>query len=226
MPRPVAIDRLQVLETGCGQGYGVLAMARHGVQASAGVDLAGADTGTIAERPMVLRRLHAADPHIAARVEIATADIGRMPFDDVRFDLVHSNAVLEHVHDLPRALKEMARVVKPGGMMIHAFNPFFGCTGGHAVCTLDLPWGHARLNRDDFLRYHDIHRPHERAVAERMFEHHFPTPRIALLHVEQILAAAGFSVLSWREHWRPNHLPSSDVCREVNAVYPSASLPE
>lgn len=42
-----------------------------------------------------------------------------IPFDDDTFDFVVSSNVLEHVRELPLLLKEMRRVLKPGGRLIH-----------------------------------------------------------------------------------------------------------
>lgn len=41
------------------------------------------------------------------------------PLPDASVDVIYSCAVLEHVHDLERAFSEMARVLKPGGIMYH-----------------------------------------------------------------------------------------------------------
>lgn len=46
------------------------------------------------------------------------ADILNLPFKDKEFDLVFCNHVLEHVEDDNRAMKELFRVMKPGGMGI------------------------------------------------------------------------------------------------------------
>ncbi len=51
-------------------------------------------------------------------------DIHRMPFDDNSFDSVLCNHVLEHVNDDIAAMKEIARVLKPGGFAILQV-PFF-----------------------------------------------------------------------------------------------------
>lgn len=51
-------------------------------------------------------------------------DIHRMPFEDSTFDAVLCNHVLEHVADDIRAMKEIARVLKPGGFAILQV-PFF-----------------------------------------------------------------------------------------------------
>jgi len=46
----------------------------------------------------------------------------QMPFADNFFDIVFSNEVLEHVQDDRKAVQEMLRVLKPGGVVI-AFTP-------------------------------------------------------------------------------------------------------
>ena len=46
------------------------------------------------------------------------ADILQLPFEDNCFDLVFCNHVLEHIEDDARAMAELYRVMKPGGMGI------------------------------------------------------------------------------------------------------------
>jgi ubiquinone/menaquinone biosynthesis C-methylase UbiE len=53
-----------------------------------------------------------------------------MKFPSDQFDLIYSASVLEHIHDLEKSLLEMARVLRPGGMMIHEFPSYFAPDGG------------------------------------------------------------------------------------------------
>ena len=46
------------------------------------------------------------------------ADICNLPFDDNAFDVVFCNHVLEHITDDTKAMQELYRVLKPGGMGI------------------------------------------------------------------------------------------------------------
>jgi predicted SAM-dependent methyltransferase len=46
------------------------------------------------------------------------ADICHLPFEDNRFDLIFCNHVLEHIPDDRKAMQELYRVMKPGGMGI------------------------------------------------------------------------------------------------------------
>ncbi|MFI5829827.1 methyltransferase domain-containing protein [Streptomyces sp. NPDC051578] len=53
----------------------------------------------------------------AAPVEFATADVHALDFPDDSFDVVHAHQVLQHVGDPVRALREMRRVCRPGGIV-------------------------------------------------------------------------------------------------------------
>jgi ubiquinone/menaquinone biosynthesis C-methylase UbiE len=51
-------------------------------------------------------------------VEFDVADVCALPFDDATFDAVRSERVLQHVDDPRLAVREMARVVRPGGRVL------------------------------------------------------------------------------------------------------------
>lgn len=52
-----------------------------------------------------------------ANVEFAVADVHALDYPDNSFDVVHAHQVLQHVGDPVRALREMYRVTKPGGIV-------------------------------------------------------------------------------------------------------------
>jgi ubiquinone/menaquinone biosynthesis C-methylase UbiE len=58
----------------------------------------------------------------AARFNWQTADIQELPFEDNRFDMVVANFMLYHVPDIQKGLREVARVLKPGGVLHSATN--------------------------------------------------------------------------------------------------------
>jgi ubiquinone/menaquinone biosynthesis C-methylase UbiE len=57
----------------------------------------------------------AARATLGDRAEYAVADVRDLPFADESFDAVIANHMLFHVEDRPRALGELARVLRPGG---------------------------------------------------------------------------------------------------------------
>jgi ubiquinone/menaquinone biosynthesis C-methylase UbiE len=44
-----------------------------------------------------------------------------LPFEDATFDLAYSFKVLAHIPDIEKALSEMSRVLRPGGMLVAEF---------------------------------------------------------------------------------------------------------
>jgi SAM-dependent methyltransferase len=71
-----------------------------------------------------------------------------MFFRDQMFDLVFSNAVLEHVKCPEEVFSEMYRVLKVGGYAYHHWNPFASLEmGGHDIgIPFHFPWAHLRLS--------------------------------------------------------------------------------
>ncbi len=52
-----------------------------------------------------------------SNLSFASADVQALEFPDAGFDVVHAHQVLQHVADPVRALSEMRRVCKPGGIV-------------------------------------------------------------------------------------------------------------
>jgi demethylmenaquinone methyltransferase/2-methoxy-6-polyprenyl-1,4-benzoquinol methylase len=62
-----------------------------------------------------LRARLVADPGLAARIEPVEGQAERLPFDDGAFDALTFTYLLRYVDDPAATLRELARVVKPGG---------------------------------------------------------------------------------------------------------------
>ncbi len=95
---------LKVLEVGVGAGTDFVNWVRQGAIAT-GVDLTPEGVALTRER-LALEGL-TADVHVA--------DAENLPFPDATFDLVYSYGVLHHSPDTRRAVREVHRVLKPGG---------------------------------------------------------------------------------------------------------------
>lgn len=109
MPQALGYDEtagLDVLDVGCGQGIDLASYA------SAGARVTGID---LTPRHVQLAREHMAAMGLAGTV--VEGDAESLPFSDRSFDRVSSNGVLHHTPDLPAALREIRRVLRPGGEM-------------------------------------------------------------------------------------------------------------
>ena len=103
------LQGVRVLEVGCGPGITTVEMAKRGHSVYA-VDTVPA--------MIDLTRKHAADSHVEQRVQTMLGDIHNLCFPDDFFDLVVVVGVTEWVDSLERPMRELIRVLKPGGFAI------------------------------------------------------------------------------------------------------------
>lgn len=104
------------LDIGCGTGFFSLNLVSAGVLARDGVAVSDISPGMV----------EAAQRNAAAlglSVEGRVADAETLPFADASFDVVVGHAVLHHLPDVEQALREVLRVLKPGGRFVFAGEP-------------------------------------------------------------------------------------------------------
>ena len=108
MPEVMGFDQFagqRLLEVGCGMGTDLLQFARGGAKVT-GVDLTP-------------RSIEISKQHLGVygeRGDFAISDGENLPFADESFDVVYSNGVLHHTPDTAGAVREIHRVLKPGGL--------------------------------------------------------------------------------------------------------------
>jgi len=96
-----------VLECGCGTGL-LLERIAGFARSAKGIDLS----------PGMLEKAR------ARGLDVREGSVTSLPFDDASFDVTCSFKVLAHVPDIQGALREMARVTRPGGVVLAEFyNP-------------------------------------------------------------------------------------------------------
>jgi ubiquinone/menaquinone biosynthesis C-methylase UbiE len=163
----------RVLDAGCGLGFTLYLLERLTACEVHGVDL---DVDRLRES-----RNRRSDQ----RAVLAVADLGRLPYADHSFDAVIASEVLEHLEDDGRALVELYRVLRPGGVM--------AVTVPHA--NYPLTWDPPNFVRERLGMGHFSQGP----LSGIWTDHRRLYSSDAL---RSLLEAAGFEVLDQRLHTR------------------------
>ena len=169
------VEGADVLDIGCGMGIETLLTGLEPVRSVVGVDLTIAllEEGEQADRARRLGQAVLAGRGVADElgdvldqrpIRFAVMDATALGFADASFDVLCTDASLEHLRPLPVVLTEMARVVRPGGLLVHAIDPYFWMKGCHRRGVLDLPWAHARLGGEDLWRFVKEHEGRSKAI--------------------------------------------------------------
>lgn len=103
------LERGRALDVGCGSGRLLLDLQRRGFDVT-GVDYSPAMVE--ASRSLLLREGSSVMP------DLSEGDIERLTFEDGAFDLVIAAGVIEYLGSDERAIAEMRRVLRPGGVAI------------------------------------------------------------------------------------------------------------
>ena len=227
----------RILEVGCYDGavaYGLAGQAGARVMAS---DLARyyvvqrpgrAAADAVEEQAVALSTLRerariAAHAAVGA-VEFVEDDIADSALESSSFDAIVSFEVLEHVLRPAAAFVSIARLLRPGGVAYHVYNPFFSEIGGHSLCTLDFPWGHARLDASDLERYVVTLRPGEADQALRFYRE--ALNRMTISDLRNALRSSGLEVLAvvpWSDRAVIPRLAPETV-DEVRRTYPDVTV--
>lgn len=124
--------------------------------------------------------------------EVRVADVTReLPFGEGEVDLLVSRTLLEHVHDLPRAVGNMARAVRPGGRTLHLVPCRYAL---FAIAARVLPFGLAKRALHQMI-------PEARGVVEFdvFYDHCHPAA------LERAFRAAGFEEVEVECTWDQAH---------------------
>jgi demethylmenaquinone methyltransferase/2-methoxy-6-polyprenyl-1,4-benzoquinol methylase len=123
-------------------------------------------------------------PPLGARLTFLEGDAQELPFEDARFDAITMAFGIRNVPDRPRALREMARVTRPGGRVciLELGEPSPGILGG--LARAHVHWAVPRMGA--LLSGHREYRYLQQSIAR------FPAPD----EFCRVLAESGLEVES------------------------------
>jgi SAM-dependent methyltransferase len=144
--RDLPYDR--ALELGSGTGFFLLNLIQSGV----------ARRGSVTDlSPGMVKVATRNGQSLGLDIDGRVADAEGIPYDEDTFDLVVGHAVLHHIPDVELSLREVVRVLKPGGRFIFAGEPT--TTGnGYARALSTLTW-RVTTNVTKLPALHDWRRP-------------------------------------------------------------------
>jgi ubiquinone/menaquinone biosynthesis C-methylase UbiE len=191
-----------VLDAGCGGGRNTIAMARLGAAEAHGIDIGAEGIEDATERARGL-----------PGVRFGQASVEAIPYPDATFDIVWCAGVLMHTQHDDKTLDELARVIKPGGllyMLVYA-------TGGMRWPLIQLlrPLA-AQIGRDRMEEA--VERSGIPANKRRTFLDDLFVPKLDFFHWDRLrgmLESRGFGQIErWGPEARLDHEHSLQAYRE------------
>lgn len=132
-----------VLDHGCGDGRYAFYFTNKGAKSVVGVDIS-LEMIDLATKNLIESK--------SKRIKFVKADVLSLPFEKDSFDFVFSNFVLHHCLDSQRALAEIFRVLRKGGILAATMSSYNVKAGGETLLNTELP---IRLgSQDSYITVH------------------------------------------------------------------------
>ncbi|HMO04573.1 MAG TPA: class I SAM-dependent methyltransferase [Kiritimatiellia bacterium] len=184
---------LAVLDVGCGHGKLTRRVRELGATRAVGLDIA-ASSIAYAHQELERRPL--------SGVEYLEGSVYQLPFPDATFDAIVSQVVFEHLMDIPLALAELRRVLKPGGRFYFTIDSIRCRYGSHLGHYILVPWpllffSEAALEIYWKRAWRETLREHHLDEAPDFFEYGMGLPslnRVRMAEVDRMIVEAGFEI--------------------------------
>lgn len=127
-----------VLELGCSRGYLLASLLDIESFRAIGVDRDAAALADGATR-------------YGDRIEFVRSDDVSIPLPDASGDLAYTVDTVEHLSNPEAIFREVHRVLRPGGLFLIHFHPWFGPYGAHLSEIIPFPWPHVLFSMPTLL---------------------------------------------------------------------------
>ncbi len=203
----------RVLDVACGDGINCLLIGLQPVQEVVGIDLELPLLERVPRFERTRRLASAVCKEVGLKSEIDEV-LGRLPvrllkmnatamqFGDNDFDLLVSRSAIEHIMPAGKVFAEMARVVRPGGLVHLSTDPYFSPQGCHKTGVVDIPFAHARLSLKEYRRF----------VTESEGESR------ARERCQRLETLNPFTIRQWREMIEANPFEIREWCEEPSPI--------
>lgn len=153
----VDIAGKRMLDVGCGTGGKAAFYSTLSPKRLIAVDLL--------ESNVERARSYAKSSGAAIDGSFAVANAAALPFADYSFDIITATDTFEHFANPLEVLREMARVLLPGGNIVFYFTPHRSPLGSHLYDVIHLPWCHLLVGEQVLFEAVEM-ALEQRAVAE------------------------------------------------------------
>jgi ubiquinone/menaquinone biosynthesis C-methylase UbiE len=128
----------KVLELGCSRGYLLNSFLQEESFTAIGADI---DEEALSE----------ARRHLGDRIEFVQSAPESVPLPDQSVDIVYSIDTIEHLSKPKEMLLDIYRVLRPGGLFLVHFHPWYGPYGSHLEDIIPYPWPNVVFPMDALL---------------------------------------------------------------------------
>ncbi|MCE7935576.1 MAG: class I SAM-dependent methyltransferase [Chlorobi bacterium CHB2] len=181
----VPISGAKIIEIGCAEGGNLCAMAERGAAKLVGTDI---------NEPRLVHAKQIAEK-LGLDITYSTHDViydEPLPEWIGHFDIAMLRDVIEHLDNAEIALRNIRRVLKPGGVLYVTFPPYYSAFGGHQQTLVNwsskVPFMHL-LPKPMFEKMIASGRPADQVEVRRLRDIRMTTNKL-----RKAAAAAGYSI--------------------------------
>ena len=206
----IELKGCDVADIGCGDGAMALGVASMAEPASmVGYDIVPVDTG----RLVSCAAATGLGPGLPANLRFEVCGQESLPAADGQFDYVYSWSAFEHVLQPVSVLREVHRILRPGGVVMIQVWPFFHSKHGSHLWHW-FPDGFAQLLYDTDSIAEVVRSAPERGPAwsDQILEAYGELNRVTVDDIHRFLVLAGFTMAKLDLITEPVHIPRELAC--------------